>query len=481
VTSPRPRIGGGIDAAVARARLDRARLSSEALGPVSLTALGVAIVVGAGIFVTTGQAAADFAGPAVVISFILAGIAAGAAALCYAELASMIPAAGSTYSYAYAAFGLFPAWFIGWDLTLEYLFAASTVAVGWSGYAVDLLDSIGIEFPSSLASSPLDGGTVNLPAVFIVVTVITVLAVGTRESARANNVMVAVKIAVLMLFVAVGAFYVSSDNWVPFVPASEGTFGEFGASGILRGAGIVFFAYIGFDGVATAAAETRDPRRMVPLSLLATVVISAALYVCVALVLTGMTSYTNLGVADPISAAIEEAGPSLDWLKALVNVSAVVGIAATVMATFYGQSRIFMRMSNDGMLPDALGTVSPRTQTPIPALVVCGIAGGLVAGLVPIEDLVNLISIGTLLAFLMVSLGVLALRRARPDLERPFRVPMVWLVAPFAMLASLLLMVTLPAETWIRLGVWLLIGLAIFFGYGRGRAERRRAELEAAA
>jgi basic amino acid/polyamine antiporter, APA family len=481
MSSPRPRIGAGIDAAVARAKLDRERLDGTALGPVSLTALGIAMVVGAGIFVTTGQAAADFAGPAVVISFVLAGIAAGAAALCYAEFASMIPAAGSTYSYAYAAFGLFPAWFIGWDLMLEYLFAASTVAVGWSGYAVDLLDSVGIGFPSSLATSPFDGGTVNLPAVFIVVATIALLAAGTRESARANNAMVALKVAVLLIFIGVGAFYVSSDNWTPFVPASEGSFGEFGASGILRGAGIVFFAYIGFDGVATAAAETRDPRRTVPLGLLATVVISAVLYVAVALVMTGMTSYTNLGVADPISAAIEDSGSSLDWLKALVNVSAVIGLAATVLTAFYGQSRIFMRMSSDGMLPDALGRVSPRTQTPRAALAVCAVAGGLVAGLVPIDDLVNLISIGTLLAFLMVSLGVLALRRARPDLERPFRVPAVRLTATIAIVSSLALMVTLPIETWIRLAVWLLVGLVIFFGYGRARAVARRAELEGAA
>ena len=478
--SARPRIGAGIDAAVARAQLDRTRLNSNALGPVSLTALGIAVVVGAGIFVTTGEAAADFAGPAVAISFILAGIAAGAAALCYAEMASMIPAAGSTYSYAYAAFGLFAAWFIGWDLMLEYLFAASTVAVGWSGYAVDLLDSVGIEFPASLASSPLDGGTINLPAIFVVVATIAVLAAGTRESARANNVMVAVKVAVLLLFVGVGAFYISTSNWVPFVPASEGSFGEFGASGIVRGAGVVFFAYIGFDAVATAAAETRDPRRTIPIGLLSTVVLSAGLYIAVALVITGMTSYTNLGVADPISAAVESAGPSLDWLKALINVSAVVGLAATVMATFYGQSRIFMRMSNDGMLPDLFGRVTPGARTPVPALIVCAIAGSLVAGFVPIEDLVDLISIGTLLAFLIVSVGVLALRRARPDLERPFRVPMVWAIAPIAIVSSLSLMVTLPVQTWIRLGVWLLIGIAIFFGYSRTRATRRRSEMEAA-
>ena len=475
----RPRIGAGIDAAVVRARLDRERLDGTALGPFSLTALGIAMVVGAGIFVTTGQAAADFAGPAVVVSFVLAGIAAAAAALCYAELASMIPAAGSTYSYAYAAFGLFPAWFIGWDLVLEYLFAASTVAVGWSGYAVDLLDSVGITFPASLAASPFDEGPIHLPAVLIVLATVGLLAVGTRESARANNAMVALKIAVLLLFIAVGAFYVSTDNWTPFVPASEGGFGEFGASGIVRGAGIVFFAYIGFDGVATAAAETRDPRRMVPFGLLATVVLSAALYVGVALVMTGMTSYTNLGVADPISAAIEDSGSSLDWLKAVVNVSAVIGLAATVLALFYGQSRIFMRMSSDGMLPDALGDVSPRTQTPLAALAVCAVAGVLVAGLVPIDALVDLISIGTLLAFLMVSAGVLALRRARPDLERPFRVPAVRLTAAIAIVSSIALMVTLPIQTWIRLAVWLLIGIAIFFGYGRSRAERRRAELEA--
>jgi len=460
---------------VSQAETDRGRLDSSAMGPFSLTTLGIASVVGAGIFVTTGDAAAEFAGPAVVISFLLCGVAAGAMALCYAELASMIPAAGSTYTYTYAIFGLFPAWFIGWDLLLEYMFAASTVAVGWSGYAVSLLGNIGITVPDSLANPPFgnDPGTVNLPALAIVALTCGLLAVGVRQSARVNDSMVVLKMAVLILFVIVGATYVTTSNWDPFVPSQGEEFGEFGVGGILRAAGLTFFAYVGFDAVSTAAAESRNPQRTVPIGLIATVLISTLLYIAVALVLTGMLSYTELGVADPLSKAIEAQGAGLDWLQRVVNVGAVVGLASCVLVTFYGQTRIFMRMSSDGMLPPAFGHVSETLKTPVFATVVCAVVGGAVAGLVPIEELGQLVSMGTLLAFLFVCSGVMILRRRRPDVERPFRVPYLNFVASLGIVSALALMVTLPGVTWIRLVVWLAIGLAIFYFYSRHHAVRR--------
>jgi APA family basic amino acid/polyamine antiporter len=462
-----------------QARRDRGRLDAAAMGPLSLTTLGIASVVGAGIFVTTGSAAAQYAGPAVVVSFVLAGVVAALTALCYAELAAMIPIAGSTYSYAYAAFGAFVAWFIGWDLLLEYLFAASTVAVGWAGYAVSLLDSIGIHVPGSLANPPFgdDAGTLNVAAILVVAATTALLIVGARQSARANTAMVLLKMAILLLVVAVGVAYVTPDNWSPFVPANEGGFGEFGASGVVRAAGVVFFAYVGFDAVSTAAGEARDPQRTVPIGLIGTVVISTLLYVAVALVLTGLIPYDELNVSDPISRALEAAGPGVEWLDEAVDVAAVIGLFSTVLVTFYGQTRILMRMSADGMLPPGLGRVSPRFRTPVTTTAVCGIAGALVAGLVPIDVLGELVSIGTLLAFLLVCSGVLVLRRTHPDVERPFRVPRVEIVAGLAIAGALALMAMLPLSTWIRLVVWLAIGLTIFFSYARRHTGERFAEL----
>jgi len=466
---------GNIDAVVAQAKIDRKRLDSAAIGPFSLTAIGIASVVGAGIFVTIGEASAQYAGPAVIFSFILAGIAAGVTALCYAELAAMVPAAGSTYSYAYAVFGSFLAWFIGWDLLLEYLFAASTVAVGWSGYFVSFLGSIGVSVPHDLVNPPFgdDTGILNLPALAIVFATCTLLYLGTRESTRANNAMVALKLGVLLLFVGVGVFYVTSANWEPFVPRNQGGFGDFGVTGILRAAGVVFFAYVGFDAVSTAAAEARRPQRTIPIGLLATVLISTVLYV----VMTGMVPFKSLNVADPLALAVREGGGSLDWLESMISAAAVIGLAATVLVTFYGQTRIFMRMSSDGMLPDRLGQVSKRFETPTAATVVCAIAGAAVAALLPIDILGDLVSIGTLLSFTIVCAGVLVLRRARPDLERPFRVKGVWVVAPLGILFAIALMATLPVTTWIRLGVWLLIGLVIYFTYARRRTGERMRRL----
>jgi basic amino acid/polyamine antiporter, APA family len=483
VTASTPRTTGDrLQTILVQARRDRARLDASAMGPFSLTTLGIASVVGAGIFVTTGAAAAQYAGPAIVLSFVLAGIAAALTAVCYAELAAMIPIAGSTYSYAYAAFGAFLGWFIGWDLMLEYLFAASTVAVGWAGYAVSLLESVGIDVPHSLAAPPFgdDAGVLNVPAILVVVVTTALLVVGARQSAGVNNAMVLLKMAILLLVVAVGVAYVTPDNWSPFVPASEGGFGDFGATGLIRGAGVVFFAYIGFDAVSTAAGEARDPQRTVPIGLLATVGISTVLYVAVALVLTGLIPYTELNVSDPISRALEAAGPGVDWLDEAVDVAAVVGLFSTVLVTFYGQTRILMRMSADGMLPGIFNRIDPRFRTPAFTTILCGVVGAIVAGLVPIDVLGQLVSIGTLLAFLIVCAGVLVLRRTHPGVERPFRVPHVSIVAGLGIAAALALIAMLPVTTWIRLAVWLLIGLTIFFTYARYHTAERFAQLDEA-
>jgi len=446
-----------------QAERDRERLDGRAFGALSLTAFGVASVVGAGIFVSTGVAASEFAGPAVVLSFALAGFAALLTALCYAELAAMMPIAGSTYSYVFVAFGVFPAWFIGWDLLVEYLFAASTVAVGWSGYAVSLLASVGIQLP--------DTGPVNLPAVLVVAGCTWLLARGSRESARANTAIVALKLGSLLLVVLVGIFFVKTANWSPFVPHNEGTFGEFGVSGVLRGAGVLFFAYIGFDAVSTAAGEARDPQRTVPIALVGTVLIATTLYIAVGLVLTGLVPYGTLNVSDPISKALREVGP-LAWLDDVVNVAAVVGLFATVLVTLYGQVRILMRMSSDGMLPAFFARVDPRTRTPVGSTILCGVACAVVAAFVPIDVLGDFVSIGTLLAFLLVCSGVVVLRRTHPDAERPVRIPHVEWIAAGGLVSSLALMATLPVTTWLRLLVWLVIGVAIFFGYSRRRVER---------
>lgn len=468
-----------LNSVLQQAETDRDRLDSQAFGPGALTALGIASVVGAGIFVTTGTAAAEYAGPAVIISFILAGIAAGLTALCYAEMAAMIPIAGSTYSYVFAAFGVFMAWFIGWDLLLEYLFAASTVAVGWAGYFVGLLDSIGIHVPSELANPPFGdgGGIINLPALFVVGVTTLLLVLGTRETVRANNIMVALKVGALLVFIAVGAFNVDTSLWSPFVPGNEGSFGDFGASGVIRAAGVVFFAYVGFDAVSTAAGESRNPQRTVPIGLLGTVLISTALYVAVGLVITGLVPYNTLNVADPLSTALRDTSAHIAWLEDLMNVAAVVGLFATVLVTFYGQTRILMRMSSDGLLPERFGRVSGRFKTPVFTTVVCGIAGAIIAALLPIDILGELVSIGTLFSFVLVAIGVLVLRRTHPDTPRPFRVPAVNVVAPLAIVCAVSLMATLPVDTWIRLFVWLMIGLVIFFAYGRKRSEAIMAKL----
>ena len=455
----------------------------RALGPVQLTTLGVGAIIGAGIFVLTGQAAAQHAGPAIVLSFILAGAACGFAGLCYAEFASMIPVAGSAYTYAYATMGELLAWIIGWDLILEYSLGAATVAVGWSGYVVSFLKDLGINFPLEWANpSGVDilvngqvvgQGVFNVPAFVISLLVTALLVVGIKESASANAAIVIIKVSVVLLFIAFGAAYVNADNWSPFIPESTGTFGEFGWSGIVRGAAVVFFAYIGFDAVSVAAQEAKNPQKDMPTGILASLAICTALYIAVALVLTGIVSYSSLNVPDPIAVGINATG--LNWLKPFIKMGAIAGLSSVILVMIMAQPRIFYAMSRDGLLPPVFKKIHPTFRTPHITTVVTGLAVAIVSGIFPIGTLGHMVSIGTLLAFVIVCVGVLVLRYKQPELDRPFRTPGMPFVPILGAVSCFYLMSFLPIETWIRLFIWLAIGLAIYFLYGGNAAKRARA------
>ena len=452
------------------------------LGPWTLTALGIGAVIGGGIFVITGTAAARFAGPAIVISFVISGIGCLFAGLCYAEFAAMYPVAGSAYSYSYAALGRSTAWFVGWNLVLEYLVSAAAVAVGWSGYFVGLLKSVGIVLAPTLTSAPLTfsatqglvltGALINLPAMGLIVLLSVFLITGVRETARANALMVAIKIAVVLLVIVFGASHIKVAYWHPFIPPNTGRFGNFGWSGIIAAAGLVFFAYIGFDAVSVAAQEARNPQRDLPTGILASLLICTVLYILMALVLTGLASYRTLDVADPVSFAVSRI-PSLRWLSDVVEIGATVGLASVAFVGLYGQSRIFYSMARDGFLPPAFCRVHPRLHTPLIGTIMTGAIAALLAGLFPIGVLSELVSIGTLCAFSVVCIGVMLLRVREPNASRPFRTPFVWVVAPAVLLICLTMMYGLPAATWIRLGVWTAIGFAIYFGYGVLHAAQR--------
>jgi len=470
----------------AEVRMDQSL--KRALGPFNLTTLGIGAIIGAGIFVLTGKAAAQYAGPAIVLSFVLAGVACAFAGLCYAEFAAMIPISGSAYTYGYATLGELIAWIIGWDLILEYLFAASTVAVGWSEYAVSILKDIGIVIPAGFTSAPYNhvtppdagwniwrlftegwtntGAVLNVPAMIIVAIITILLVLGIKESATVNNVVVAIKLAVVILFIVVGAAYINMANWKPFVPP-ELSPGHFGWSGVLRGAGVIFFAYIGFDAVSTAAQESRKPQRDMPIGILASLAICTVLYIAVSLVLTGIIKYTALDVKAPIAAAIDSVGQSVAWLRPIIKVGAIAGLSSVILVMMLGQPRIFYTMSKDGLLPPAFGAVHPRFRTPWLATILTGVVAMLVAGLFPIGLLGELVSIGTLLAFAIVCAGVFVLRFTDPQTQRPFRTPLFWLVCPLGVFFCFWLMSGLPPDTWARLIIWMAIGLLIYFSYGR--------------
>jgi basic amino acid/polyamine antiporter, APA family len=448
----------------------------RALGPWHLISFGIGGIIGAGIFVITGHAAASYAGPGVAISFVLASAACLFAGLCYAEYASLIPAAGSAYSYTHATLGRFLAWIIGWNLILEYLVSASTVAVGWSGYLGALLKEFGLEIPAEFAQAPikmtgfhdamLTGAYFDLPAVVIVALCSLFLVIGVHASARFNAAMVVVKLAIIALVIGFGLPLVKASNLEPFIPTNTGEWGSFGWSGVFRATGVIFFAYIGFDAVSAAAQEAKNPQRDIPIGILGSLLISTVLYVLMAVTITGLAPYAQLNVPHPVSVAIENGGPALTWLRPVVNFGAVVGLSSVVLVTLLAQARIFYAMSKDGLVPKFYSKVHPTFRTPWIGSIVTGVLASALAAVCPLDILGELVSIGTLAAFAAVCVGILVLRRAVPDAERPFRTPFVWIVAPAGVLTCGLMMASLPAETWLRLAVWTFIGLLIYWGYG---------------
>jgi len=447
----------------------------RALGPINLLTLGIGAIIGAGIFVITGQAAAQFAGPAILFSFILAGIACAFAGLCYAEFASMIPIAGSAYTYSYATLGELVAWIIGWDLILEYAFGAATVAVGWSGHLRAFLKDIGVGLPPMPHSDfMLFGRAVHLNydyvGFLVIAAITTILVIGIKESANFTTAIVILKVAVVCVFIALAGRFLFSHNWQPnywhpFIPANTGEFGSFGWSGIFRGAGVVFFAYIGFDAVSTAAQEAKNPKKDMPFGILGSLIICTILYILVSGLLTHLVPYSQLNVPDPVVVGIRVTGQQ--WATFLVELGAIAGLATVMLVMLLGQSRVFYSMSRDGLLWPWASRIHPRFRTPYISSIVVGLFVAVLATLVPLSVLDQMTSIGTLLAFVLVSAGVWVMRRTHPQLNRPFRTPMVPLVPILAILFSMSLIVTLSPATQIRLVVWLIIGLAIYFSYGR--------------
>ncbi|MBI1213817.1 MAG: amino acid permease [Alphaproteobacteria bacterium] len=450
----------------------------RALGPFHLTALGIGAIIGAGIFVITGHAAQEYAGPGIMISFIIAGVGCAFAGLCYAEFASMIPVAGSAYTYTYATLGRFMAWVIGWDLILEYLAAGGAVSSGWSSYFVAMMKNIGVTIPAEFAHAPLDigaggavvatGAILNVPAVVLIAFVTTLLVIGVRQSATFNGIMVLIKLSIVLLVIIFGLPLIKPENLQPFIPPhTEGW--HYGWWGVLRASGVIFFAYIGFDAVSVAAHEAKNPQRDMPIGILGSLVICTVLYILMSLTVTGLAHYSTLGVDNPVSFAVAQAGPQIAWLEPYVNVAAVVGLGTVVLVLLYGQSRIFYAMASDNLLPQMFAAVHPTFRTPWRGTLVTGVFAGLLGGVLPLSILGELVSIGTLAAFVLVSVGIIVLRSTKPNAPRPFRTPFVPLVPILSVLVCGAMMVWLPADTWIRLAVWFFIGLVIYAVYGSRR------------
>jgi APA family basic amino acid/polyamine antiporter len=467
------------------------------LGRANLVFLGVGAVVGTGIFVLTGQAAAAHAGPAIVVSMVLAGLVSALAALCYSEFAASVPIAGSAYTYAYATLGEFVAWIIGWDLILEYALGAATVAVGWSGNLVTLLRQFGVQFPAALSAAPgttvtLPGGEAvvavfNLPAVIITALVTVLLVIGIKESANVNNVVVIVKVGVVLLVIAAGALFFTPAHFAPFVPENTGTFGEYGISGIFRGAAVIFFAYIGFDAVSTSAQEAKDPQRDMPVGIIGSLVICTLLYVLVSAAMISLVPYERMrNEPAPLVVAVESAeraAAGTPWaapmavLRILVTLGALAGLTSVMLVMMMAQPRIFLAMAKDGLLPPFAARIHPRFRTPHLTTVLTGIAVGLASGFSTIGTLGNLVNIGTLLAFVIVAIGIIFMRRREPDAVRPFKVPLVPWVPALSAIVSVVLMASLPWESWERLIIWMMLGVVLYFAYGyrhsRLRGDRR--------
>lgn len=458
----------------------------KSLSALDLVVFGVGVVIGTGIFVLTGTAAKDYAGPAVALSFAAAGIVCTLAALCYAEFASTVPVAGSAYTFSYASIGEFPAWIIGWDLVLELALGAAVVAVGWSGYVQSLLASAGVTLPASIGGGGHGSWGFNLPAALLVLVLTAVLVAGMKLSARVTSVIVAIKVTVVLLVIVAGAFFIKGANYRPFVPPTRPTPGAsggatplvqalfgftpstFGVMGIFSAAAVVFFAYIGFDIVATAAEETRNPQRDLPRGIIGSLLICTVLYMLVSVVVTGMQHYTQLSTDAPLADAFKSVGQPV--YASLISVGAVAGLTSVTMILLLGQSRVFFAMSRDGLLPRTFAEVHPRFGTPWKSTLLLGVVVAGVAGVIPLRELSELVNIGTLFAFVVVSIGVVVLRRSRPDLPRAFRTPAVPLIPILSVAACVWLMINLPVATWWRFGIWMVLGLVVYFAYGRSHS-----------